>query len=193
MYWRTPDRQRGLMKKMKATNWYVITGAPCSGKTTVILELEKQKHRVVHEVARWYIDMQLKKGKRLEAIKSDPLTFERAILYEKVAIEQRLPTQDVVFFDRAVPDSIAYFKVEGLDPAEPLKHCREHRYRRVFLFDRLGFEKDSVRAENSHISARLDSLIEDSYRHLGYDPVRVPVMSVVKRMQFVLQDLTSLT
>jgi predicted ATPase len=43
------------------TNWYVITGAPCSGKTSVIRELEKRGYRVVHEVARAYIE-----GKRAE-------------------------------------------------------------------------------------------------------------------------------
>ena len=32
-----------------ATNWHVITGAPCSGKTTVIRELERRGYSVVHE------------------------------------------------------------------------------------------------------------------------------------------------
>ena len=178
---------------MKETNWYVVTGAPCSGKTAVISELEKRHHHVVHEVARQYIDTQLKKGHRLEIIKSDPLAFERGILYEKVAIEKHLPIEDIIFFDRAIPDSIAYFEIEGLDATEPVKYCREHRYRRVFLFDRLGFEKDTVRSENSRIAARLDLLIEESYRCLGYEPIRVSVMSVIKRMQFVLQHLLSET
>ena len=55
------------------TNWYVFTGAPCSGKTSVILALEKDNYRVIHEVARGYIDSQLQKGHSLAEIKSDPL------------------------------------------------------------------------------------------------------------------------
>ncbi|MBW2239191.1 MAG: AAA family ATPase [Deltaproteobacteria bacterium] len=34
---------------MQQTNWHVITGAPCSGKTSVICELERRGHPVVHE------------------------------------------------------------------------------------------------------------------------------------------------
>ena len=45
------------------TNWYVITGAPSSGKSSVIRELENLGYRVVHEVARAYIEEELKKGK----------------------------------------------------------------------------------------------------------------------------------
>ena len=37
---------------MQQTNWHVITGAPCSGKTGVIRELGQLGHLVVHEVAR---------------------------------------------------------------------------------------------------------------------------------------------
>jgi predicted ATPase len=35
---------------MSETNWYVVTGAPSSGKTTLVRELEKLGYRVVHEV-----------------------------------------------------------------------------------------------------------------------------------------------
>jgi predicted ATPase len=61
---------------MRYTNWYVITGAPSSGKTSVICDLEKLGYRVVHEVARAYLDEQLQKGKRLKQIKADSLSFE---------------------------------------------------------------------------------------------------------------------
>jgi predicted ATPase len=62
------------------TKWSVITGAPCSGKTAVIRVLEQQGHKVVHEVARAYIDNELKKGKALTEIKADEWLFERHIL-----------------------------------------------------------------------------------------------------------------
>ncbi|MBW1726234.1 MAG: AAA family ATPase [Deltaproteobacteria bacterium] len=55
---------------MQRTNWYVTTGAPCSGKTAVISALEQLGYPVVHEVARAYIDEELKKGKSIAKIKS---------------------------------------------------------------------------------------------------------------------------
>jgi len=91
---------------MKQTNWHVITGAPCSGKTTVIRELEQLGYPVVHEVARAYIDERLKTGETIDRIKADILSFERHILYKKIAIEQSLFKEETVFLDRAVPDSI---------------------------------------------------------------------------------------
>ena len=65
---------------MRYTHWQVITGAPCSGKTAVIRELENRGFRVVHEVARSFIEAQLKEGKSLTAVKADRLAFERHIL-----------------------------------------------------------------------------------------------------------------
>ena len=56
---------------MRQTNWHVITGAPCSGKTAAISEIERRGIRVVHEVARSYIDQQLNKGLQLAQIKTD--------------------------------------------------------------------------------------------------------------------------
>ena len=56
---------------VRRTNWYVITGAPCSGKTSVINAFEQQGFLVVHEVARAYIDEELQQGKSLKQIKAD--------------------------------------------------------------------------------------------------------------------------
>ena len=107
---------------MRQTNWCIITGAPCSGKTAVIDEIKRRGIRVIHEVARAYIDRQLKKGLQLRQIKTDALQFERHILHEKVRIQASLPATATIFFDRGIPDSIAYFKLEGLDPTEPLRY-----------------------------------------------------------------------
>jgi predicted ATPase len=173
----------------KETNWYVITGAPSSGKTSVIRKLEGLGYRVVHEVARARIEEALKKGRKLAEIKADALIFEQHILDRKIDIEASLPKDAVIFFDRAVPDSIAYFKLEGLNPAECLEKSKIVRYRKVFLFDRLVFEKDPVRSENNAIAIKLEHLIESSYSMLGYNILRVPVLSITQRTEFILQCL----
>ena len=174
---------------MRSPNWHVITGAPCSGKTAVICELERMGFRVVHEVARAYIDDEMNKGKSLDQIKADVLGFERHILFEKIEIEASLPEKTTIFLDRAIPDSIAYFKIEGLDPAEPVEKSRAARYQKIFFFERLTFEKDAVRSEDDIIAARLDQLLEESYQMLGYEIIHVPLMSVEKRVDFILDHL----
>jgi len=174
---------------MRQTNWCVITGAPCSGKTAVIKQMQQRGFRVIHEAARACIDRQLQQGLTLAEIKSDELAFERSILAAKTRLEAGLPEDETIFFDRALPDSIAYFILAGLDPAEPLAKSALVRYRRVFIFERLPFLTDPVRAEDEETAARLHLLIEESYRLLGYHPIHVPVLPVEERADFILQRL----
>jgi predicted ATPase len=164
----------------------VITGAPCAGKTAVITQLAQRGYRVVPEAARIYIDAELKKGRRLAEIKSDPASFERHIFRAKLRLETSLPAGELLFLDRGLPDSIAYFILEGLDPAEPQRQSLRVRYRRVFLFERLEFMQDPVRSENAQMAAKIERLIEAVYSHLGYAIIRVPVLPVPARAEFVL-------
>ncbi len=184
---RTATPSENLGNTAASTNWCVLTGAPCSGKTSVIEGLADRGHQVVHEVARSYIDSQLAKGSSLSEIKADILAFERGILLEKVRIEKNLPRYRMVFLDRAVPDSIAYFQIEGLDIEEPLKYSQALRYRKVFLLDRLTFETDPVRSEDQALAARIEALLAKSYAMLGYEVIPVPVLTVGQRIDFVLR------
>jgi predicted ATPase len=175
-----------LSSSLRLTEWCVITGAPCSGKTAVVDELARRGFRVVPEAARAYIDAEMKKGRRLGAIKSDPARFERHIFRTKLAIEAGLPADKRLFCDRALPDSIAYYRLEGLDPEEPRQQSRRVRYSRVFLFERIEFMRDSVRTEDARTAARIERLIEEAYTDLDYTIVWVPVMPVRQRADFVL-------
>jgi predicted ATPase len=151
--------------------------------------LEQRGYKVVHEVARAYIDNELMRGKTLPQIKADEWAFERHILMEKVRIESTLKKDEVIFFDRGVPDSIAYYKLNGLDPTEPFQKSGEVRYQNVFLFEKLRFLTDPVRSEDEKTARRLNRLIEESYQSLGYDIIHVPVLSVEERTEFILKHL----
>lgn len=171
---------------MQQTNWHVITGAPCSGKTAVIRELEQLGYPVVHEIARAYIDNELQKGRTISEIKSDVLSFESRILYQKIRIEQSLTKNTTVFLDRAIPDSIGYYILEGLNPNDPIQKSNLWQYQNIFFFERIPFETDSVRSENEKIAADLDRLLRESYRMLGYEIIFVPLMAVSDRVDFIL-------
>ena len=174
---------------MRPTNWYVITGAPCSGKTAVISGLEQRGFQVVHEVARAFIKAELAKGKNLAQIKADILEFESHILNTKVAIENSLPEANTIFMDRAVPDSIGYYILEGLDPQDPIAKSKQRQYKQIFFFERLTLKKDQVRSEDNKIAAELDFLLKTSYLNLGYAIVHVPLMPVNKRIDLILAHL----
>jgi len=144
---------------------------------------------VVHEAARALIDEELQKGRSLDGIKKDITAFERSILEKKLEIESHLQRNDVIFLDRALPDSIAYYRLCGIDPFEAVEKSRTYRYKTVFLFERLLFEKDPVRSESENTAARLEDLLAEGYRMLGYRPVRVPLMPIGRRVDFILNTI----
>lgn len=45
-------------------NWHVITGAPCSGKTTLIGELADKGFQTVPESGRAYVEREVPKGEQ---------------------------------------------------------------------------------------------------------------------------------
>jgi predicted ATPase len=171
------------------TRWYILTGAPCAGKTAVINELARRGHGVVHETARAHIEGKLAQGLSLDQIRRDEYAFEHFILEKKMAIEERLDRKKTVFFDRAVPDSIAYFRLAGLDPSEPMACSRRVRYKKIFLLERLPVKEDSVRKEDEETSKAIEVIILDCYRELGYSVIRIPVFTVSKRTDLILEHL----
>ena len=168
------------------TAWCVVTGAPCSGKTTVLQDLEKRGFRFIPEVARVYIEEQLAKGKMLQEIRANEGQFQMSLIQTKIRIENGLPTNEVVFLDRAMPDSITYFRTAGLDPFNIIDVCKRYRYQHIFILDRLPFIYDHARIENEATVDFLDHQLERDYQDLGYKVIRVPVMSVFERSEFII-------
>jgi len=170
-------------------NWYVITGGPSSGKTTVLNELAKLGYTVYPEAARVFIDQEMAKGKSLKEIRSDEAEFQRKVLKIKLKIEKATPKDKIVFFDRAIPDSIAYYQICGLNPEEVLQFCREKSYRKIFLFEQLPFENDYARVEDGDTIRKLNKLLEESYENLGYEVIEIPAVPIKERVKKILSEI----
>ncbi len=169
--------------------WYIITGAPSSGKTTTLLDLEQQGHKVVHEAARYYIDQELAKGKTLGEIRADEEAFQQEVLRLKLEFETQHAPEEQLFFDRGIPDTIAYCRLYNF----PIDHylnwaAAQSRYRKIFILEPLTFELDYARTENGEQAKKLDQLLESSYRDLGFTVVRVPAISIEDRTTFILEN-----
>ena len=152
-------------------------------------QLESQGFSLIPEVARAHIERELASGQTMDEIREDEAKFQRALIETKLGLEAAVPPTEVVFFDRAMPDSITYYRVAGLDPNDVLSDCFNFRYGHVFLFDRLPLEQDGVRTEDAGTAAFLDRWLERDYSALGYDVIRVPVMSVSDRVEFLLERI----
>lgn len=167
------------------SNWYVITGGPSSGKSTVLEHIEKLGYKVIPEATRSLIDEEKAAGKTIKDIRRDEAEFQRRVLARKIKIESELPRDQLIFFDGAIPSSVAYFETSGLDPQQALSVCQKGQYRKVFLMEQLPFVQDGARTENTETIKELNRLLKKAYEDLGYEVISVPVMSVEERVKFI--------
>jgi len=168
----------------------VITGAPCSGKTTLIGELADKGFRTVPESGRAYVERELAKGRTADEILGNGAILQRGILGLQLRSERRLPVNEVAFLDGGSPSCLTYFRVMGLNPNAILAECFHHRYASVFLLDRFPFQQDGVRFEDDATAGLIDEWLSRDYSALGYRVVRVPVLPVKDRRTFILESLS---
>ena len=171
------------------TNWYVITGGPSSGKTKVIEHLASLGYATVPEIARILIDSEQNKGRTIKEIRADEAEFQRKVFQMKIAAEDKLSPEQITFFDRGIPDSVAYYQLCGLNPTPIIEESKKRKYKGVFILEQLPFEKDYARVENEKTARDLDKLLYEAYSNLGYNVVRVPSQSIEERVKFILSKL----
>ena len=98
------------------TNWYVITGGPSTGKTTVVNLLAEKGYNTAIEHARHYIETMSIGGKTVAEIRENKLEFQQGVLKMQIEQEAKLDPEEAVFLDRAIPDALAYYRFLGLEP-----------------------------------------------------------------------------
>lgn len=171
-------------------NWYVITGAPSSGKTTLIELLEKRGFHVIHEAARAYINEEIERGRTINEIRRDELQFQKKILELKIEQEKALDPEKIFFLDRGIPDSIAYYALYGAREDEFLKNATRYcSYRKVFLLDMVENEQDYARIENEEQRQQIHDLLFKCYSELRIPLFAIPAMPPEERIDYILTKL----
>lgn len=175
----------------RQNKWYVLTGGPSSGKTTLIDELKKLGHATVPEAARMYFDTELAKGRLIEEIRKDEKLCQEQITKLKIELEKELPTNVLTFFDRGMHDSIAYMRHYGFEVEDWIRRAHEQAlYQKVFLLEPLPvFKEDGVRTEGADFAGKIVDHLREAYRQFGMEPIEVPVMSVEERTKFILDKI----
>lgn len=169
--------------------WYVLTGGPCAGKTTLIFELEKRGYSVVPEPARLIIDSKLAAGQTIEQIVTDP-EWLISVVRKALAQYREIPAGETYFFDRSVVDSIAYYSLNKKEIDDEFRAAlSEVKFKKVFLLDLIDFVNDEARSETPEQAMILHGLIREGYEREGYEIVEVPVLPVPERADFVLERL----
>lgn len=168
----------------------MITGGPCSGKTTTVNLLRDLGYRTTIEDARHYLDLQRANGKTVEQVRRNQKKFQLKVLNMQIAQELALKPDEIVFLDRAIPDARAYSRYLKIPEAPKLGEAlRKISYKKVFILDRLPLVNDYARREDETAQRRIHELLIDVYSSLPFPIVRVPVMPAKERVQFILKHL----
>jgi len=174
----------------KQTNWYVITGGPGSGKTTTVNLLRDRGYKTTIEHARHYIDTQRITGRTVEEIRKNQIEFQTGVLDMQIEEEASLSPDDMVFLDRALPDTLAYYRFLNLPVDKRLKDAlKEVAYKRIFILDFLPLVNDYARSEDEVAQKKIHSLLIEVYESLPFSVVYVPVLLPEERVDFILKNI----
>ena len=123
-----------MIETKENNNFYVVTGGPGVGKTTLLQELKDRNHEIVPEIARELIREQ-------QTSNANALPWKDKHLYKEIMFDRSINSFEqaetnfnkevLVFFDRGFLDTICYAKLiqseihERMDlyaelPREPL-------------------------------------------------------------------------
>lgn len=172
---------------------HIITGAPSTGKSTVIKELSLT-HETFPEVARIIIQQEL-------ALNSENVPWINNHEFSNLVVKQQIKDyqaqkNSLSFYDRGLPDVIAYLhyhKQEELTNQFILQ-AKKYKYsNKVFLlppWEKI-YQKDLERRESFKEAIKVHHQLIASYTNLKYEIIEVPFVSPKERVKFILDRINS--
>lgn len=171
----------------------MITGAPGTGKTTIIEALLALKHQCFSEVSR-DITLEAREKGIEQLFLTDPLLFSKHLLEKRSQqySDALNLTTDLIFFDRGVPDVFAYlnFANENYDFDCKLINS-ENKYTKIFITPpwKEIYTTDNERFESFEQALEIHSHIINTYKQLNYIPITIPTGTVEERINFILSNI----
>lgn len=173
-------------------NFFVISGGPGSGKTSIIERLAARGFPTVREAGRDILRQQAAIGgtsvHRVDAVAFRELMLARGMDdYERMRHETDVP----VFFDRGVTELSGYCHLIGVPVPDHVRRAAElYRYNPlVFITPPWPeiYAHDELRKQDADEAVRTYELCVEAYVEAGYAPVEVPRAPVAERASFVLK------
>src|SRR5690606_7056186 len=105
----------------------------------------------------------------VEEVRAKQREFQRGVLDMQLAEEAALDPATTVFLDRAIPDSLAYYRFLQLEPDPILVAALEQvDYRTTFILDLLPLAPDYARTEDTAAQQRIHHLLTEVYAALPF-------------------------
>lgn len=169
---------------------FIISGGPGAGKSTLLEALRASGFYCSDEVSRQLIQEQTALNSRcLPWIDLD--CFAHLALDRMITEYQRASSAEgIAFFDRAIPDIIAYLQVGSL-PVEPSFYGAVERYpyqQLVFMAPpwEAIYINDQERWQTFAEATAIHQALTETYQSLNFTILELPKVSVAKRVAFVL-------
>lgn len=179
-----------------ADRFFVLTGGPGAGKTTLVEALRAKGFATTEEAGRGVIRAEMQNGGTALPWANRKRFAVRMFDWELASYRQAEREEGSVFFDRGLPDTLGYLDLEGLAvPAWMEEEAWRLRYNtQVFVAPpwKAIFWQDEERRQSWEVSVRTHEIMVRTYTRYDYSLVEMPLASVPERVQFVLDRLTAI-
>lgn len=174
-------------------NYFILTGGPGSGKTTLINKLQEMGYAIVPEVGREIIKEQIATGGDALPWK-DTTKYAQQMLQHAVSDFLKHTSDDGLYlFDRGIGDSLGYASlIELCKQTDFNTAVKRYRYNEVVFicppWEEI-YQTDNERLQDYELAVRTYHAIEKVYLAHGYKLIEVPKTHVNLRAQFIIEHL----
>ena len=170
-----------------------LIGGPATGKTTLINALKTQGYYCMEEISR-QVTLEAQKNGIEQLFLEDPIWFSKQLLdsRKKQFLDAQNSNEPVVFFDRGLPDIVAYLDYIKSDYGQEfITVCETYKYDKIFILPpwKAIYKTDNERYESFDQLLEIQGFLKKWYSKFGYEINEVNIGSIEDRIKFILNRI----